>query len=302
MKKISISLVAMLMLVAPISAQESSDKVPEAGSIAIGVVFNPVTAAKATTMAISSVGNAVGNTIMNLEGNPKQMFFLAQEPMVSIQMKYKVTSSMAVRASVGFSGGMLNYREYVTDDKAVFLDPYAEDKVADAIKMNYTGGGVSLGVEWNAGKKSLRFVGGVGLLYSFGGGDVNLEYGNTITDLNQHPTCMDKITALNDFDGNAYMPYARPVKQYNVGITHGVGITANMGVEWFFMKNVSLGATVNITPIMVAFQPQTYTIYEGFNTYSGKVEKYNKLVSPGSTYLLYGTDNIGVSLALHYYF
>lgn len=301
MKKITIILAAMLVVASPMMAQES-DKLPAAGDIAIGVVFNPITAAKAGKMAISSVGNAIGNTIVETQKHPNQMFFLAQEPMAAIQMKYKLSDKMAFRASVGFSGGYLNYREFVLDDKAYFLDPYSEQQVADVIKMNYTGGGISLGLEWNAGQKSVQFIGGVGLLYSFGGGDLNFEYGNAITEVNQTPTCMDKITEINDFAGNAFMPYARPTKQYNVGISHGVGITANMGIEWFFIKKASLGATVNITPIMVAFQPKTYSTYEGFNIYSGKVEKYNKLVSPGSTYLLYGTDNIGMTLALHYYF
>ena len=77
---------------------------------------------------------------------------------------------------------------------------------------------------------------------------------------------------------------------------------ANLGVEWFFMKNVSLGATVDITPLMVAFQPQTYTTYEGFDKYHNQVAQYNDLVSPGSCYLLYGTDNIGVNISFHYYF
>jgi hypothetical protein len=98
------------------------------------------------------------------------------------------------------------------------------------------------------------------------------------------------------------MDYGRPVKEYNIGMSHGIGIYLNLGLEWFFMKNASLGATVDLTPIMVAFQPQTYTIYEGYDKYNGKVAQYNDLVSPGSTYLLYGTENIGVNISLHYYF
>ena len=53
---------------------------------------------------------------------------------------------------------------------------------------------------------------------------------------------------------------------------------------------------------MFSFQPQTYTIYEGFSSLSGKVEQYNGLVSPGSNALLYGTENLGCRLTLNYYF
>ena len=59
---------------------------------------------------------------------------------------------------------------------------------------------------------------------------------------------------------------------------------------------------MNFTPIMYTFQPQTYTIYEGFSTNTGKVEKYNGLVSPGSDAFLYGTENIGLRLSVNYYF
>jgi hypothetical protein len=224
--------------------------------------------------------------------------------MVSISYKYQAKEHMAFKASIGFSGGYVNYREYVNDDKAMALNPMSEAQVADAVKLDYKGGGITAGLEFNAGK-NLRFVGGFGLMYSFGGGDVKFEYGNQITEANQHPTTMEKIDKnINEFasSGCTWMDYGRPVKQYNVGVSHGIGIYANLGLEWFFMKNASIGATVDLTPIMVAFQPQTYTIYEGYDNYNGKVAQYNDLVSPGSTYLLYGTENIGVNISLHYYF
>ena len=211
---------------------------------------------------------------------------------------------MAFKASIGFSGGYVNYREYVDDDKALALNPMSEAQVADAVMLDYKGGGITAGLEFNAGK-NLRFVGGFGLMYSFGGGDVQFEYGNQMTAANQHPTTMEKIDKnINEFasSGCTWMDYGRPLKQYNVGVSHGIGIYANLGLEWFFMKNASLGATVDLTPIMVAFQPQTYTIYEGFDKYHGEVAQYNDLVSPGSTYVLYGTENIGVNISLHYYF
>ena len=37
-------------------------------------------------------------------------------------------------------------------------------------------------------------------------------------------------------------------------------------------------------------------------TNTGKVEKYNGLVSPGSDAFLYGTENIGLRLSVNYYF
>ena len=311
-KVITVSLLCALSMGAMAQTEkEAKVYTPEVGSMAIGINFNPVAAAQGGSAAsFSSVGQFLYGTetedgiITNAESKPNQMYILAQQPMVSISYKYQAKEHMAFKASIGFSGGYVNYREYVNDDKAMALNPMSEAQVSDAVKLDYKGGGITAGLEFNAGK-NLRFVGGFGLMYSFGGGEVNFAYGNQITEANQHPTTMEKIDKnINEFasSGCTWMDYGRPVKQYNVGVSHGIGIYANLGLEWFFMKNASIGATVDLTPIMVAFQPQTYTIYEGYDKYNGEVAQYNDLVSPGSTYLLYGTENIGVNISLHYYF
>ena len=312
-KVITVSLLCALSMGAMAQTTEKEAKVytPEVGKMGIGLNFNPVAAAQGGSAAsFSSVGQFLYGTetedgiIKGAEAKPNQMYILAQQPMVSISYKYQAKEHMAFKASIGFSGGYVNYREYVNDDKAMALNPMSEAQVADAVMLDYKGGGVTAGLEFNAGK-NLRFVGGFGLMYSFGGGEVNFAYGNQITEANQHPTTMEKIDKnINEFasSGCTWMDYGRPVKQYNVGVSHGIGIYANLGLEWFFMKNASIGATVDLTPIMVAFQPQTYTIYEGYDKYHGEVAQYNDLISPGSTYLLYGTENIGVNISLHYYF
>ena len=314
LKAVALSLLCTLSLGAMAQAnkdKEAKNYAPEVGDMAIGINFNPVAAAQGSNpSSFSTVGQFLYGTdtdagiISTAESKPSQMFILAQQPMVSISYKYQAKEHMAFKASIGFSGGYITYREYVNDDKALALNPMAADQVADAINLNYTGGGITAGLEFSAGK-NLRFVGGFGLMYSFGGGDVTFNYGNQITALNQKPTTMQKIDKnINEFasSGCTWMDYGRPLHQKNVGISQGIGIYANLGVEWFFMKNVSLGATVDITPLMVAFQPQTYTTYEGFDKYHNQVAQYNDLVSPGSCYLLYGTDNIGVNISFHYYF
>lgn len=288
------------------SKKDWSKNVPEEGSVAIGLEFNPVVAAKGgSASALAGVGGFIYRDQVDTTLNyPSQMFFLAQRPMVSIDLKYKISKSMAFKASVGFSGGYTAYREYVKDDLATFINPLSEKKVWDEMDLSFAGGSVTAGLEFSAGKSALQFVGGFGLVYAFGGGSATMKYGNTMTAVNPEPTCMDKIADHNSFGdlGVAYMDYARPVKQYSVGVIQGVGLYAQMGIEWFFIPRVSLGATVDITPIMVAFQPQTYVQYEGVNKVSGGVEMYNQLVSPGSMYLLYGTENIGCTLSLNYYF
>ncbi|MBR1631808.1 MAG: hypothetical protein IJ680_08120, partial [Paludibacteraceae bacterium] len=235
---------------------------------------------------------------------PEEMFFLRQEPMAAIRMKFMTGSHSAFRVSVGFNGGIINYREYVADDAALFFNPLSEDVVTDRIRANYTNGNIALGMEFSCGNR-LRFFGGFSLVYAYGGGKMKFSYGNEITDLNPAPTTMKKIDGtggINDFAATVQMDYARPVEQYTSGISHGIGLSGDLGVEFFFIPKVSIDARVSMMPIMLAFQPQTYVVYEGLNKFTNKIEDYNRLVSPGSNYLLYGTENYGISFGINYYF
>ena len=108
--------------------------------------------------------------------------------------------------------------------------------------------------------------------------------------------------ALNDWTENAAFPYARPVRSYNQGYIHGIGVSVDMGLECFIAERLSVGLALNFTPLMLSIQPRTWTVYEGFNNWSGKVEEFTNLVSPGSNALLYGTENIGCRISLQYYF
>lgn len=307
MKKTLFTICA-LMFTLGMSAQKDQSQwengLPKAGDMAIGVNFNPVATGK-SVRDFSETGNFVGNTILDLndrQSYPNQMFFLAQDPMVSFQFKYMLTNHSAIKARIGFSGAVLNYREYVQDDAAAAIDEFSPKQVSDRIRCQYSGGGVTLGMEFSKGNR-LRFVGGFGLVYAFGGGRMDFSYGNAMNAYNQQPSTMDKINNdLSQFEPNEAMEYARPTKQYNVGLCHAFGVSGTMGVEWFFIPKVSVGAEVSIIPVMVAFQPQTYIKYEGVNRYTQEVQEYTDFISKGSSYLLYGTENISLNLSLHYYF
>ena len=153
---------------------------------------------------------------------------------------------------------------------------------------------------------------GFSFLYAIGGGNLAFKYGNTMTPLNPVPSSLpysgwiNGPTAALNPDANAGaaqgIAWARPLKTYNSGIHHGIGAQVDMGIEWFFQDRISLGAALTFTPIMFTFQPQTYTIMEGFSTKSGQVEEYHELVSPGGWSCLYGTENLGFQLSLNYYF
>ena len=145
---------------------------------------------------------------------------------------------------------------------------------------------------------------------SIAGGGLSFNYGNTMTPENRVPSSMPMTrpatsgtaASFNDFQADLGITYARPTERYNVGYIHGVGINADMGVEWFMSGRLSLAGAMTFTPLMFVFQPQTWSKFEGYSTKTGLVEKYNDLVSPGSHAVLYGTENIGINISLNYYF
>ena len=307
MKK-TVMLLCAVLSVLDLMAQKDESRwengLPKAGDMAVGVNFNPIATSK-SVRDITSPGNFVGDKIVELNDKssyPDQMFFLAQDPMISLQLKYMLSDHSAFKARVGFSGAVLNYREYVRNDAAFALDELSQEVVTDLARCRFVNGGVTLGMEFSKGER-LRFVGGFGLVYAFGGGSMDYFYGNAMNAYNPHPSTMAKVDEkLSEFQENAAMSYARPLRQYTSGICHAVGLNGSMGVEWFFIPKVSLGAEVSIVPVMVAFQPKTYVTYEGVNRFTGDVQEFPAFISKGSTYLLYGTDNISLNISLHYYF
>ena len=222
------------------------------------------------------------------------MFMLSQDPVAAVRVKYRTSRNWSVRASVGFNGSIVNYREYVPDDLALALDPDSQNQVVDEIQSRMNSGSLMLGCEYMSGGRAVRFF-GADLLYSIAGGRLCFDYGNKMTDLNHIPSSMPmtsemKEGSVNDFTARLGIAYGRPVDRFD------------MGIEVFLDEKISAGLTMNFTPVAVTFQPETYTVYEGFSTYTGKVESYTGYVSPGSNALLYGIENFGARLSLNYYF
>ncbi len=273
MKKIFALIALGALCAAPLSAQEKAKRFePAAGDFSVGVTFNPVALAG------------------RLPARPQAGDF--------------------ARASLGLNGSRVNYREYVQDDIAVTANPESKNQVVDEVHSAMDAVTIGLGLEWSKGHGPLRFNLGVGLQYAIAGGSMDFKYGNILNNEHQIPSTMPMLTqgtqkTLNEGDpiaGENGIVWARPLKRYNVGHTNGIGLTLDMGLEWFFFDRISLAAAATFTPVMFCFQPQTYTVYEGWSTLTDKVEQFNQMVSPGSTALLYGTENLGCRFSINYYF
>ncbi|MBE6237704.1 MAG: hypothetical protein E7116_06095 [Bacteroidales bacterium] len=302
MKKYILILAALLTVSAAMQAQDKNYDVKK-GDLAVSVTFNPGSLGYKMSCK-PAAGEFVGQYITDMCANPKQMFILSQDPLAAVKLKYYTSPKSAFRASLGFNGSIVNYREYVQDDLAVALNPDSQNKVNDAATSRLNSLAISIGKEWRAGEKAIKFVYGVDLLYSLAGGDLIFNYGNKMTDVNHVPSTMPMTAPqgdLDDFKSKLGIAYARPVKRYNSGYIHGLGLQVDAGLEFFLAERISLGLAMTFTPVMAICQPQTYTTYEGFSANTGKVEKINELVSPGSWAVLYGTENIGCRLTLSYY-
>ncbi|MGN0190647.1 MAG: hypothetical protein ACI39U_03240 [Candidatus Cryptobacteroides sp.] len=306
MKKI-LSITVLLALVMSAYGQEKHKfYVPEKGDWSVGVTFNPATMGRNISMQ-PKAGEFAGEWIGELASSPKQMFILSQDPLAAVKAKYFVSKKMALRATLGLNGSLVNYKEYVRDDLAASIDPDTENKVVDNVRSNLNSVSLQIGLEGRKGEGCVRFVYGFDIMYTLAGGRMKFDYGNALTDLNRVPSSMPmtsemKEGSVNDFQSKLGIDYGRPVERYNSGYIHGIGLSVDMGIEVYLAERISLGVAMNFTPVMFTFQPQTYTIYEGFSSFSGKVEQYNALVSPGSNALLYGTENIGCRISLNYYF
>ncbi len=312
MTKIFILAAGIFFCSAAASAQETgkvSEKFsPKGGEWSVGVTFNPATLGYKLKMQ-PKAGEYAGAFISDNATAKKQMFILSQDPLAAFRIRYFINENWAVRATLGINGSRVDYKEYVQDDLAKSIDPNSENKVVDDAISNLNSGSLSVGAQYLAGKGPLKFLAGFNLVYAIAGGSLTFDYGNRMTDLNQVPSSMpmtlpttSTAETLNDFKSTLGIAYGRPLKRYNVGYTQGLGISADMGVEWFIMGRLSLTAAMTFTPLMFMWQPQTYAIFEGFSSISNAVEQYHDLVSPGSNALLYGTENIGINFALNYYF
>lgn len=310
MKKIiSIITICMLPLMG-VSAQEKAEKqyLPEEGDWALGIDVVPV---------LRYVGNAFNGNINNqyienLGGEPfvnnnKRFNSRNLMPDVSIMGKYMLTDEWAVRANLGLMFRSTYDNRYVKDDKAFLLNPLSNDKVVDKAHQWRNGMSVMVGGEYRKGSKRVQGVFGFGLLFAFQNNKTTYSYGNEMTTINQDPTTTDpnnstpRVTGSTAFDGVVDANGYRLTKTNGKGSDFYAGVTGSAGIEWFVAPKISLGAEVNLS-LYYIFGNQTYTEKEGYNKATGRIETRTDLVSPKYRELYIGTESLGGSLNMTFYF
>jgi hypothetical protein len=291
MKKFISLIVAGLMPFVAISAQNEGGKnyLPEKGDMAFGINVKPV---------LKYVGNVFNSSVDNeldyLGGEPISTKEYRNDiiPDVSVMGKYMLTENWGLRANVGMMFGADKKRSYVADDQHAELNPFDETKLIDVIKTKKNGMSLLLGAEYRKGNNRVQGVFGMGVLFGVLSEKTTYKYANAVTSLNQNPTS----AWYSDWAKNPYRPLEEKTDK---GVFYG--ITGSAGIEWFVAPKVSLGAEVNLSLYGIN-KGQLYTISEGYNVASQKVEERTDLTSPGDRNFRFGTENLGGSLYMAFYF
>ena len=193
MKKIFVIAMALTLCLSAFS-QEKKTTV-KAGDFSIGINVNPMTAFSEGKWQPAD-GAFAGAWSDRVGDTPKQMYILSKDPVASFKIRYHMTSDFALRAQLGITGSNINYKEYVADDQALYLNPDSQNKVVDVVTSKLTAGSLGLALEWIKGVKSLKFNAAAGLMLAIAGGSMDFSYGNPFNkDWNGNaPTTMPRTT------------------------------------------------------------------------------------------------------------
>lgn len=265
---------------------------PEQGEWSIGFDLKPI---------FKYVGNMFNanadNSIKYLGGEPVASELEGWDnsdvtPYASIMGKYMLSDQWAVRANVGLLLGSDITRAYVQDDEAKYLDPFNENKLIDTKQSRKNGMSVLLGAEYRKGSRRIQGVFGFGALVGFKNSTTVYNFANKVTSINQHPTNAIGAPAA----ANGY----RVTKEKSTSEVF-YGATGSAGFEWFVAPKVALGAEVNLSIYGIS-GGQEYTESEGWNKHKEEVETRYDIVNPGDVKFRFGTNNIGGSLYMSFYF
>ncbi len=300
MKKILLVIIVTLFTTSYVYAQGATQEqigvvkqqkiyLPEKGDWAVGFNAAPI---------LSYVGNLFNGTSGN-NLNPNQLggtittdgvFTDDSEwlkPVISLNLKYMISDKVGIRANLGLNFKKNSATQYVVDDEALAIDPLSQSKVVDNIIKRSSGACFSAGVEYRIGKRRVQGI--FGGSYIIGGGDITTKnvYGNAMTDINQRPTTATGSSSsrtLKNRVGNLY-----------------TGLSAFVGFEWFVAPKIALGAEVSLSALY-CYKQQRYNETESFDKTFNTVVVNTNITTPPSHNFAIGTDTIGGTLNLNFYF
>lgn len=298
MKKLIAIILSACLLPGMLWADDKEQKqyLPEEGDWALGIDVVPI---------LRYIGNAFNGTNGNNElnhvgGTPftsgTNFHNNRLMPNVSIMGKYMLTDEWALRANIGLTIASENEKAYSIDDKALMNNPFSEAKVIDGAHYERNGVSILLGTEYRKGSRRIQGVFGGGLLFAFQNEKSSYNWGNALTEINQSPTST-QFSSMPAAPINGY----RILKENGAGSDVYLGLTGSAGIEWFVAPKIALGAEVNLS-LYYIFGAQTYIESEGYNSTLGEVETRTDIRTPGDNGIYFGTESLGGSLYMTFYF
>lgn len=273
--------------------RDYSSWLPSAGEFSIGFGLDPLS----TWVGQLFNGHNTGNALGKLHGDP-----MTGTPTIGIMGSYQLSSQLGVKVNMGFNNTRLALQEYQLDDALLFANPLSEARIADHMVHQSKLMSFALGADYRiGGKHAVQAVLGAGLIYARKSDAYKLNYGNAITEANQAPSSTDFSPIVTNLSGHhSFMPNARLKEKAEA--TNTFGLYGSVGVEWFFVPKVCLGANVNIQ-LTNERQSRSFETWEGWNVDTQKLEEaHTDLGTSTGNLTTFATSHLGSNLYISFYF
>ncbi len=227
---------------------------------------------------VSPVMTYAGN-LFNKNGNntfPTSIGSPSMNSNLAITGRYFLTNTKALRVSIGINDVTSVERSYVRDDAAYAINQSSLTLTEDAKTNSDDNMYVTLGLEWRRGGQHLQGYYGLELLAGYTCSTNSYAYGNAITSLNQNPTTFFTPNMVDNVGGNSRLLESNA--QSDMGYIAGLG--AFVGVEYFLLPKISIGAELSILGSFCQYSQQ-YEKSERYNQVTEEIEANTRLRSPG---------------------
>jgi hypothetical protein len=236
MKKLSI-FVGALTLTSSLFAQDLTSKkgenyLPEAKEWALGIDAVPF---------LNYFGNFIGGDGLNVA--PNWNYATANNTIIG---KYFVEEKMAYRGALRIGFGSMTDTRIVSDraaDNTFIVYPTIHPTKENSMKSSFSNFGLAGGLEWRKGTTRLQGFYGGELGFMVGGNKDTYSYGNNLTANAPEPGLV-AVDGEDDFGANlvddSYGNDGRLLEQKTS--MFGLGLRAFIGVEYFVLPKLSLGA------------------------------------------------------------
>ena len=260
---------------------------PKAGDIAIGIEATPF---------FQYLGNFLNNTANNL--GPALNFlennFLGN---TTLYGKYFLEDKKAVRVNLEITTSNAVTKQYVRDDNAYYADQLSKDRVVDIQKLSSSYYVLGLGYELRRGRGRLQGFYGGGVMFGIGNSQEKYTYGNPYSQVYPNPTDYNFGTNLNFNDFNGVLGDRKLT--VNNGRSFGFGLDGFIGIEYFFIPNISVGGELGWR-LFYEKDGKSKITYETWNGTASEEKIW--LTSPGNKNFDTYTSNptVGIFVMFHF--